>query len=64
MSPGSSWEGVAGAVLGPLGVLLAAKRKRLIAEVRPIILRMEALGMFVSSRVREDVLRLAGETST
>jgi predicted nucleic acid-binding protein len=48
-------------VVGTLGVLLAAKRKRLIAEVAPIIVRMESLGMFVSARLREEVLRLAGE---
>ena len=48
-------------VVGTLGVLLAAKRKRLIAEVAPIIVRMESLGMFVSARLREEVLRLADE---
>jgi uncharacterized protein len=50
-------------VVGTLGVLLAAKRRSLIVEVGPIILRMESLGMFVSARLREDVLRLAGEVS-
>lgn len=49
-------------VVGTLGVLLAAKRKRLIVEVAPVINRMETLGMFVSARLREEVLRIAGET--
>ena len=51
-------------VVGTLGVLLRAKRKGVIAEVSPIIVRMESLGMFVSARLREDVLRLAGKTPT
>jgi predicted nucleic acid-binding protein len=51
-------------IVGTLGVLLIAKRKGLVAEVSPIIVRMESLGMFVSTRLREDVLRLAGETPT
>jgi predicted nucleic acid-binding protein len=48
-------------VIGTLGVLLAAKRMHLIAEVAPILVQMESLGMFVSARLRDDVLRLAGE---
>jgi predicted nucleic acid-binding protein len=43
------------------GVLLAAKRRQLLAEVAPVIARMEVLGMFVSVRLREEVLRIAGE---
>jgi predicted nucleic acid-binding protein len=49
-------------VIGTLGVLLAAKRKQLLAEVMPVIARMESMGMFVSSRLREEVLRLARAT--
>jgi predicted nucleic acid-binding protein len=48
-------------VVGTLGVLLAAKRKDLIAEVAPVIALMESLGMFVSERLRAEVRRLAGE---
>jgi predicted nucleic acid-binding protein len=48
-------------VVGTLGVLIAAKRKRLLSEVAPVIAHMESLGMFVSARLREEVLRLAGE---
>jgi predicted nucleic acid-binding protein len=50
-------------VVGTLGVLLAAKRRRRLAEVAPVIAHMESLGMFVSGRLREEVLRLAGEAS-
>jgi predicted nucleic acid-binding protein len=48
-------------VVGTLGVLLVAKRKRLLPEVAPVIAHMESLGMFVSVRLREEVLRIAGE---
>ena len=48
-------------VVGTLGVLIAAKRKQLLSEVAPIIVHMESLGMFVSARLREEVLRIAGE---
>ncbi len=48
-------------VVGTLGVLLAAKRGQLLAEVAPVIARMELLGMFVSVRLRDEVLRIAGE---
>lgn len=49
-------------VVGTLGVLLSAKRRRLLTEVAPVIERMERLGMFVSARLRAEVLRIAGET--
>ena len=48
-------------VIGTLGVLVAAKRRDLLAEVGPVVARMESLGMFVSGRLRDEVLRLAGE---
>jgi predicted nucleic acid-binding protein len=48
-------------VVGTLGVLIAAKRKRLLSEVAPVIAHMESLGMFVSAGLREEVLRIAGE---
>jgi len=48
-------------VVGTLGVLLAAKRNGLLSEVASVIEQMEALGMFVSERLRAEVRRLAGE---
>jgi len=49
-------------VVGTLGVLLVAKRGGLLAAISPVMLRMEALGMFVSAQLREAVLRAAAET--
>lgn len=51
-------------VVGTLGILLGAKRRGLVAEIRPLIAQMELLGMFVSARLREEVLRLAAESGT
>lgn len=48
-------------VVGTLGILLSAKRRGMVTEIRPIIVRMESLGMFVSARLREEILRLAAE---
>jgi predicted nucleic acid-binding protein len=48
-------------VIGTLGVLVAAKRRHLLSEIAPVIAHMESLGMFVSARLREEVLRIAGE---
>ncbi len=48
-------------VVGTFGVLLVAKKKGLVREVGPIIMSMEALGMFVSAPLRDVVLRIAGE---
>lgn len=49
------------AVIGSLGVLLAAKRAGHLAAVRPVLDRMVRLGMFVEAALRERVLVLAGE---
>ena len=43
-------------------VLLSAKRGKFLVDVAPVIARMERLGMFVSARLRKEVLRIAGET--
>ena len=51
------------AVVGTLGVLVSAKRQKLLSEVAPVMDRMERLGMFVSARLRDEVLRMAGERS-
>lgn len=48
-------------VIGTLGVLLSARRRNLLVEIAPVIARMDQLGMFVSARLREEVLRIAGE---
>jgi predicted nucleic acid-binding protein len=50
-------------VVGTLGVLLSAKRRKLLSEVAPVMDRMEGLGMFVSARLRDEVLKMAGERS-
>jgi predicted nucleic acid-binding protein len=46
---------------GTLGVLLDAKRAGLVADVKPLINELQALGFRLSGRTREGVLRLAGE---
>lgn len=49
-------------VVGLMGVLLMAKREGLVSEVRPLMdsLANEA-GFYLSSAIRHEVLRLAGE---
>jgi len=42
-------------------VLLVAKKKGLLGAIGPIVLRMEAMGMFVSVQLREAVLAAAAE---
>lgn len=49
------------AVVGSLGVLLAAKRAAHLQAVGPVLDRMVGLGMFVGPALRERVLALAGE---
>lgn len=46
---------------GTLGVLLRAKKRGLLQEVRPELDRLQALGFRAAAEVRESVLRLAGE---
>ena len=48
-------------VVGTIGVLLQAKRRQYLTAVAPVIDRMDRLGMFMSARLREEALRLAGE---
>lgn len=56
------WQGIeVWAVIGTLGLLLVAKKKGLLGAIGPIVLRMEALGMFVSVQLREAVLAAAAE---
>ncbi len=49
------------AVVGSLGVLIAAKRAKLVDMVGPALDQMVDLGMFVGPALRERVLVLAGE---
>jgi hypothetical protein len=49
---------------GTLGLLLDARRARLVAAVGPFIDRLHALGFRVDPTTREVVLRLAGESAT
>jgi hypothetical protein len=48
-------------VVGTIGILLQAKRRQYLTAVAPVIDRMDRLGMFMSARLREEALRLAGE---
>jgi predicted nucleic acid-binding protein len=48
-------------VIGTLGVLLAAKRKRLITEVRPLLDELLRKGFWVSPRLVRQSLLAAGE---
>lgn len=48
-------------VVGTLGLLLVAKKKGLLGAIGPIVLRMEAFGMFVPAQLREAVLAAAAE---
>lgn len=48
-------------VIGTAGLLLRAKRQGIINEVRPPMDQMIASGYFLHDRIREHVLRLAGE---
>ena len=45
-----------------LGILVRSKRAKLIPEVKPLVDRLRGeLNFFVSDRLRETALRLAGE---
>lgn len=46
---------------GTLGLLLDAKSKGLIGEIRPLLDKLDALRFHVSETTRESVLRMAGE---
>jgi predicted nucleic acid-binding protein len=48
--------------LGLLGVLLLAKRKRYLTEIRPVLDRLESeAGFWIGDRLRRKVLHLASE---
>jgi predicted nucleic acid-binding protein len=47
---------------GALGILLEAKRRGHIQQVRPLVDKLiDELGFFVSEKLKQEVLRLAGE---
>lgn len=48
-------------VIGTLGVLLRAKRQGLITEVGPTLAALEKAGFRMTPKIRQEVLRLAGE---
>lgn len=48
-------------VKGTAGLLLAAKQRGFITEIRPLIEGMKAKGYFLSARLMQECLRLAGE---
>lgn len=48
-------------VTGTLGVLIKAKRKGIIEEVRPLLLDMRKNGFYVSNAIERMVLEQAGE---
>ena len=48
-------------VWGTLKVLLEAKSNGLVTEIEPYITKLSEAGMWVSSEVRQRILRLAGE---
>jgi hypothetical protein len=50
-------------VEGTLGLLLDAKKRRLVSSVSPLLVRLQSLGFRLDRRTREAVLKLAGETS-
>jgi len=46
---------------GTLGILLRAKQNGLIPEVKPLLEKLFSTGIWISKRVFDDVLALAGE---
>lgn len=46
---------------GTAGILLKAKKKGLINEVRPILSRLKDVGFFLGENVVADILKLSGE---
>lgn len=48
-------------LIGTLGLLLKAKQRGHVPEIRPILDQFQALGFFLDPRTRRDVLSRAGE---
>ncbi len=47
--------------VGSLGVLLLAKRRTLISELRPLVTRMQEAGIHIGERLAAELLRRVGE---
>ena len=48
-------------IIGTLGILLEAKRKNLLSEVKPILDKLDKLRFRLSNQTRDAVLKLSGE---
>ena len=48
-------------VMGSLGVLLLAKKKGLIATIKPLLTRLRCSDIFVSEHLLDQMLVMAGE---
>ncbi|HEX3272174.1 MAG TPA: DUF3368 domain-containing protein [Ktedonobacterales bacterium] len=48
-------------ITGSLGVLIEAKQRQLVPEIRPYLDQMVTQGRYISPKVRQQALRLAGE---
>jgi predicted nucleic acid-binding protein len=51
-------------VIGTLGILVRAKRQGILDVLRPLLDQMENFGFHMSSELKEEVLRQAGEPPT
>lgn len=50
-------------VIGTLGILVRVKQKKLLDRVEPLLDRLQdELGFFVSNQLRDEILKLAGES--
>ena len=48
-------------VTGVLGVLIRAKERGIIKEVRPMVEKLREIGFYFSQRVERKILEMAGE---
>jgi uncharacterized protein len=48
-------------VVGTIGILLQAKRSGIISSLKPLLEDLELNGFYLSSELKEEALRLAGE---
>lgn len=50
-------------IIGTIGVLVRAKQRGVITELKPILDDLESNSFFISRALREEALRLAGESA-
>jgi predicted nucleic acid-binding protein len=50
-------------MIGTVGILVRAKRGGILLSLRPLLDALEAQGFYLSSQLKEEALRLAGEIS-